>query len=260
MSKEEVHDLLGIISFLTHTKLESREGASKKPGRIRGVDAAKNSAHHLDLANKLLAASGETSNDIRVTADELCSRVHNNISTPLVRLAEDWTTEGVVDDEKAVVLLGDTRSSLEIGHSDGGVGRGLDIDHLALTLTLGDGSFHLSLRRAGVESVRGNAEGRKDSAHEHLGATVYGVREAHVITGVEESETSGGDSTHTTAHEASSFSLVIPDGDLVLEDLEVRIANTAVDQGRDLTLLGLPETISDLKSCLALFSILEHEC
>jgi len=259
VSKKEVNDLTSIICLSTHAKLKSGEGAGQEPGSVGLRDCSEDSAHCLDLADKLFAASCKTSNDIRVAADELGCRVHNNISAKLVWMGENGTTEGVIDNEKAVVLLGNAGCSLQISHSDGWVGRSLDVDDLALALALGDGSLDFSLRAAGVEGVGGDLEGRQDCAHEHLSATVNGIREADVISGTKESQAGGGDCSHATAHEGSSLGLGVPDADLVFKDFRVGISHTAVDHCRDLTLLSLSQAVSDLKGSLALFRVLEHE-
>jgi len=260
VGEEEVDDLLGVLSLSAHTKLESGERTGEQPSRVRVGDGTKDGTHHLDLANELLAASGDTSDDIRVTADELGGRVDDDVCAPLVRLAEDGTTESVIHDEEAVVLLCNTRSSLEVGHGDGGVGRGLDVDDLALATSGVDGSLDLSLRASSVERMRGDLEGRKDGTHEELGATIDGIREGDVVARTKEGEAGGGDSTHTTAHDSSSLSTRIPDGDLALKDLRVGVCNTAVNQSGNLTLIGLPQSVSDLESSLTFFGVPKDEC
>jgi len=257
--KEEFDDLLGILCLSAHTELEGRERTSEEPGRVGISDGTENSTHHLDLADELLAASGDTSDDIRVTTDELGGGVHDDVSTPLVRLEEDGATEGVVHDEEAVVLLGNTRGSLQVGDSDCGVGRSLDVDDLALALGSVDSSLDLSFAAASLEWVRGDLEGGQDGTHEELSATVDGVRESDVVTGTKEGEAGGGDGAHTTAHDSSSLGQGIPDGDLALEDLRVGICHTTVDQCRNLTFIGLPQSVSNLKSGLTFLGVLEHE-
>jgi len=257
--KEEFHNLLCVLCLGTHTELEGRKRTCEQPSRIGVSDRTKDSAHHLDLTNELFASSSDTSNDIGVATDELGSRVHNDVSTPLVRLAEDRATECVIDDKEAVVLLCNARSSLEVSHSDCRVGRGLHIDDLALALGGIDSSLDISLRAAGLEGVRGDLEGREDGAHEELGATVDGIREGDVVTRAKEGKACGGDCTHTTAHDSSSLGQGVPDGDLALEDLRVGVCNTTVNKSGNLAFVGLPQSISDFKSSFSLFCILEHE-
>jgi len=257
--KEEIDDLLGVLGLGAHTQLEGGERTSEKPGGIGVSDGTKNGTHHSDLGDELFAAGSNTSDDIRMAVDELGGRVNDDICAPFVWLAEDRATEGVIHDEEAVVLLGDARSSLQVSDRDGGVGRSLDIDDLALATSGGDSCLDLSLAAASVEGMRLDLEGRKDGTHEHLGATVNGVRECDVVTRTKKREASGGNGTHTTAHQASSLGLLIPNSDLALENLRVGVCNTTVNQSRNFAFLGFSQSISNLESSFSLFCILKNE-
>ena len=68
----------------------------------------------------------------RVTVDILGHGVNDDISAVVERVLNIGAHEGVVDDNKDAIAVGNVSNGLDIDQTEGGVGRGFDPDELGL--------------------------------------------------------------------------------------------------------------------------------
>src|SRR5574344_286203 len=61
-----------------------------------------------------------------MTSDKLCSRVHHHVGSVLDRTDEERSAECVVNNHYGVVLVGNLRYTVDVGHAGVGMTEGLD--------------------------------------------------------------------------------------------------------------------------------------
>ena len=106
-----------------------------------------------------------------MAADELGGRVDNDVRAVLDRTDQVRSAEGVVDDQRDVVLVGNLGDGVDVGNVRVGVTQRLQIDGAGVLL---DSAFDLG-QVMGVDEGRFNAEGRQGVLQQIGGAAVDGL-------------------------------------------------------------------------------------
>ena len=159
-----------------------------------------------------------------MTADELGSRVNNDISTVLDRADEVRSTEGVVNYERQTVLVRNLCNSLDIRNIGIRVAESLDVNSLSVVL---DSTFQLfqivCINEGGL-----NAELRQSVCQQIIAAAVDGLLCYDVVAGLSKCLNGVSDRCGTGSG-SQSGNTVLERCNALLEHILCRIGQTTVD-------------------------------
>lgn len=184
------------------------------------------------MPDELSVRNHEARNHVAVAVDVLGSAVDNHVSTQAQGLLDVRRAEGVIHDDAdvLVVLVSDFGDLSDVNHLQSGVAGGLQIDNLGL---LGESGFHGS-EIGEVNELHADAELAHAVVQQSEGAAVQGIAGNDLVTGLNRTPQSGGDSAH--AGSGSQSSLAAFQSSQLLLDLSQRgVAQTGVDVALFLT-------------------------
>lgn len=138
---------------------------------VAGVGVSKRGELAAGLPVELAGIDDDTAQRGAVAADELGGRVDNDVRAVLDRTDQVRSAEGVVDDQRDVVLVGNLGDGVDVGNVRVGVTQRLQIDGAGVLL---DSAFDLG-QVMGVDKGRLNAEGRQGVLQQIGGAAVDGL-------------------------------------------------------------------------------------
>ena len=142
----------------------------------------------------------DTTEGRAVTADELGSRVNNDISTVLNRTDEVRGTESVVDYERQTVLVRNLCDSLDIRNIGIRVAESLDVNRLSIVLDSAFQFFQIvCINEGGL-----NAELRQSMCQQVVAAAVDGLLSHDVVAGLSQCLDGVGDGSCTGSSSQSS--------------------------------------------------------
>ena len=132
--------------------------------------------------------------------------------------------EGVVDDNRQTVLLGDLGDGVDVGDVGVGVAERLEIDDRGVVL---DGTLDL-FQVMGIDKGGLDAKLGERMLQQVVGATVDGLLSHHVVTGLGKSLQGIGDGS-STGGDGKTRHATLEGGDTVLEDALGGVGQTAVN-------------------------------
>ena len=159
-----------------------------------------------------------------MAADKLGRGVDDNVGAVLQRTEQIRGAEGVIDDNRQAMFLGNLGNGVDVGDIGVGIAERLEIDDRGVVL---DGALDLfqvmSIDKGGLD-----AKLEERMLQQVVGAAVDGLLGHHVVTGLGEglqrvSDGSGAGSDGETGHAA------LERGDTVLEDALGGVGQTTVD-------------------------------
>ena len=157
-----------------------------------------------DLADELGRPHHRAAQDVAVAGEVLGGRVHHQVDAEFERAGERRGGEGVVGDGEDAPLPGEAGDLGEVVDAEGGVRRGLDVDHP------GVGAHRLGQRPVGgVDDP--DAVALEGVVEEPLGAAVERPQVDELVPRLEQGEDQRGDGGHAAG-----------EGDRVLPALERR--------------------------------------
>ena len=135
--------------------------------------------------------------------DVLGSAVDNHVSTQAQGLLDVGRAEGVIHDHADVLveLVSDFGDLSNVNHLQSGVAGSLQIDNLGL---LGQSGFHGS-QVSEVNKLHAHAELAHAVVQQSEGAAVQGIAGNDLVTGLNRTPQSGGDSAHAGSGSQSSL-------------------------------------------------------
>ena len=111
-----------------HAHVQRLEAAQDEEGAERRHDAARVDAHRADGLDVGAPPGHDAGDDVGVAAQPLGGRFDDQVDPELERLAEVGRGEGVVDDHRGAMAMGELGEPPEVCHHDAGVGDGLGIE------------------------------------------------------------------------------------------------------------------------------------
>ena len=162
-----------------------------------------------------------------MAADELGRGLDHDVGAVLQRAEQVRGGEGVVDDHRQMMLVGNCGDGLEVGQVGVRIAEGLEVDELGVLL---DGVLEL-LRILGGDEGGGDAVTRQGVTQQVEGATVDVLGGDDVIAGL-------GDVAHRVFHggctggDGKACGTTFKSGDTVFEHALGRVGQTAVDVAR----------------------------
>ena len=159
-----------------------------------------------------------------MAADELGCGVDDDVGTMLQRTEQIRGAEGVIDDNRQTVLLGDLGDGVDVGDVGVGVAERLEIDDCGVVL---DGTLNL-VQVMGIDKRGLDAKLGERMLQQVVGATVDGLLSHHVVTGLGKCLQGIGDGSGTGG-DGKTGHATLERGDTVLEDALGGVGQTAVD-------------------------------
>ena len=159
-----------------------------------------------------------------MAADELGCGVNDDVGTMLQRTEQIRGAEGVVDDNRQTVLLGDLGDGVDVGDVGVGVAERLEIDDRGVVL---DGTLDL-FQVMGIDKRGLDAKLGERMLQQVVGATVNGLLSHHVVTGLGKSLQGIGDGSSARG-DGKTCHATLECGDTVLEDTLGGVGQTAID-------------------------------
>ena len=176
------------------------------------------------LPIEVTAVDDHTAQRGSVATDELGCGVDDDVGTVLQRTEQIRGTEGVVDDNRQTVLLGDLGNGVDVGDVGVGVAERLEIDDRGVVL---DGTLDL-VQVMGIDKRGLDAKLGERVLQQVVGTTVDGLLGHHMITGLGERLQGVGDSGSTGSNGEAGHA-ALERGDTVLKDTLGGVGQTAVD-------------------------------
>ena len=254
---KELNDLLGVLDMAVDAQRQGLGALEQNPGVERadasalvtqqdGADRGREGGRAASLGKRDAMVGGVGLGDLRilaarlpvkvaaidnhtaqrgtVAADELGCGVDDDVGTMLQRTEQIRGTEGVVDDNRQTVLLGDLGDGVDVGDVGVGVAERLEIDDRGAVL---DGALDLfqvmRIDKRGLDAKLGER-----MLQQVVGATVDGLLGNHVVAGLSKSLQGIGDGS-STGGDGETCHATLECGDTVLEDALGGVGQTAVD-------------------------------
>ena len=257
VTSQELNDLLGVLDMTVNAQRQSLGALEQDPGVERadagalvtqqdgadigcegggtgslgkrntvvgGVGLSDLGVLSARLPIEVTAVDDHTAQRSAVTADELGCGVDDDVGTMLQRTEQIRGAEGVVDDNRQTVLLGDLGDSVDVGDVGVGVAERLEIDDRGVVL---DGPLDL-FQVMGIDEGGLDAKLGERMLQQVVGATVDGLLSHHVVTGLGKSLQGIGDGS-STGGDGKTCHTALECGDTVLEDALGGVGQTAVD-------------------------------
>ena len=196
----------------------------KRDAMVGGVGLGDLGVLSARLPIEVTAVDDHTAQRGAVAADELGCGVDNDIGAMLQRTEQIRGAEGVVDDNRQTVLLGDLGDGVDVGDVRVGVAERLEIDDRGVVL---DGTLDL-FQVMGIDKRGLDAKLGERMLQQVVGATVDGLLSHHVVTGLGKSLQGIGDGS-STGGDGKTCHATLERGDTVLEDALGGVGQTAVD-------------------------------
>ena len=206
-----------------------REGSGtgslgKRDAMVGGVGLSDLGVLATRLPIEVTAVDDHTAQRGTVAADELSCGVNDDVGAVLQRTEQIRGAEGVIDDDRKTVLLGDLGDSVDVGNVGIGVAERLEVDDRSVVL---DGTLNLfqvmSIDKRGLDAKLGER-----MLQQVVGATVDGLLSHHVVTGLGKSLQGIGDGSGTGG-DGKTGHATLERGDTVLKDALGGVGQTAVD-------------------------------
>lgn len=120
---EGVGDGGGVLGGFAGAQVERLEAAVGEPGVEGGGDGADGVLEERETLVQLRGVEGCGTHDhVRVAVDVLCNGVDDDVGAVIERVLDVGGEEGVVDDDKDAVLVGDGSHFADVDEGEGGVG------------------------------------------------------------------------------------------------------------------------------------------
>ena len=159
-----------------------------------------------------------------VAADELGGGVDHDVCAVLDGADQIRSAEGVINDQRQAMLMGDGCDGVDVGDVAVGVAQGLQIDGLGVGL---DGVLHLG-QVVGVHEGGGDAELGQGVLQQVVAAAVDGLLGHDVVTGLCQSLDGVADGSSTGSGGQRSHA-AFQRGDALLEDVLGGVGQAAID-------------------------------
>ena len=176
------------------------------------------------LPIEVTAVDDHTAQRGAVATDELGRGVDNDVGAVLQRTEQVRSAEGVVDDNRQTVLLGDLRDGIDVGDVGVGVAERLEVDDRGVVL---DGTLDL-VQVMGIDKRGLDAKLGERVLQQVVGTTVDGLLGHHMVTGLGECLQGVGDSGSTGSNGEAGHA-ALERGDTVLKDALGGVGQTTVD-------------------------------
>ena len=210
-------------------------------------------------------ANGRSGDEIGVTSDELCQRIEHQVGPMVERALPDRAEERVVDRHDGIAFAGgmgpgDFDTHLDVDEVVGGVGRRLQVHHAQGRAGGFGGQPLLDLRPrlAGTELDGDDAELGERVLNEVVGAAIEGTGMEDDLPGTNVRQERIGDRRHAAVEDEGGLGF-IPQGEAILEDLQIRVVHPAVDESGLLALPQFLEAVGEGEEVLAGFGTRERE-
>ena len=200
-------------------------------------------ARHLSPV-EVAAFHDDTTQRGAVAADELGRGLDHDVGAVLQRAEQVRGGEGVVDDHRQMMLVGDCGDGLEVGQVGVWIAEGLEVDELGVLL---DGVLEV-LRNLRIDESGGDAVARQRVLEQVEGAAVDVLGGDDVVTGL-------GDVAHGVLDgrgargDRDAGGAAFKGGDAILEHALGGVGQTAVDVtrvGESEAGLGVVEVVEDV--------------
>ena len=196
----------------------------KRDAMVGGVGLGNLRVLSARLPVKVAAIDNHAAQRGAVAANELGCGVDDDVGTMLQRTEQIRGAEGVIDDNRQTVLLGDLGDGVDVGDVGVGVAERLEIDDRGAVL---DGALDLF-------QVMGIDEGGLDTKlgervlQQVVGTAVDGLLGHHVVTGLGKSLQGIGDGS-SAGGDGKTCHATLEGDDTVLKDALGGVGQTAVD-------------------------------
>ena len=193
---------------------------------------------------ELTAIHDDTAESRAVTTDELGCGMHHDVGTVFNRANQVRSTEGVVDDQRNLVLVSDFGDSVDIRNVGMRVAESFDEDELRVAL---DSGFH-TLEVVSVNESRFDTEVTERMLHQVESTAVNRALDNHVVSAAGKSRDGVSDGCGTRSNRESG-NAAFEGSDTFFENALSRIGDAAVDvttglQGKAVCgVLGIVENV-----------------
>ena len=177
---------------------------------------------------ELTAIDDDAAERRTVTADELRGRMHDDIRPVLDGAQQIWRGEGVVDDQRDVVLMRDCGHGVDVDKVGVRVADGLDVENLRVIL---NGILENLRALRGIDEGRGDAPIRCRMLKEIVGAAVNIRRCDDVLAVVHEALHRRRDRCSARG-KSQRTDAALQRRDALLEDILGRVRQAAIDVAR----------------------------
>ena len=159
-----------------------------------------------------------------MAADKLGRRVNDDVGAVLQRTEQIRGAEGVIDDDRKAMLLGDLGDGVDVGDIGVGVAERLEVDNRGVVL---NGTLDL-VQVVGVDKGGLDTKLGERVLQQVIGTAVDGLLGDHVVTGLGEGLQGIGDGGSTRSDSETSHA-TLKRGDAILKDALSGVGQTAVD-------------------------------
>jgi len=173
---------------------------------------------------ELTAIHNNAAESRAVTADELRCRMHHDVGTMFNRTNQVRRTEGVVDDQRNLVLVSDFGDSVDIRNIGMRVAESFDKDELRVFL---DGGFD-ALEIVSVDEGRFDTEVTERVLQQVESTTVNRALDNHVVTTAGKSRDGVSDGSGTRG-DSESGNATFEGSNALFQNTLGRIGDTAID-------------------------------
>lgn len=190
---------------------------------------------------ELAAVHDDTAESRAVATDELGSGMHHNVGTMFKRTNQVRSTEGVVDDQRNLVLVGDFGNGFDIRDVGMRVAESFDEDELRVAL---DSGFD-ALEVVSVNESRFDTEVAERMLHQVESTAVNRALDNHVVSAAGKSRDGVSDGSGTRSNRESG-NAAFEGSDTFFENALSRIGDAAID----VTGVLQGETVSGMLSAM----------
>ncbi len=259
----------GVVLRALHADVQGLQTAQQQPGGVRVGGGAADSPHLADARHEVRPAHAAARDQVRMAADVFGQGIEHEVGAQLQRALPQGAEEGVVDgDDRRFGLiqrLGGGDCAGDVDQLVGRIGGGLQIDGgqaSAGGLGLGGRRDHGRVQGVGAlgggDADRLDAVAGQDAVEQIFGAAIGRGRIEDDVAGPHQGQHGGRDGGHAAGEDQGLVGLV-PDGEAVLEDLQVRIVDARIDQAQRLVRIALAQAIGDFEETLAVLGRFEDE-
>ncbi len=225
-------DPLGVLARAGDAQLGGLQRAQQQPGRVRIEHGAEDRAVELDPVDQLAAAERRAGHQVAVPAEVLGGRVEDQVGAVAERLLVERPQQRVVDRAQRAVAMRHLGHLGDVGQRQRRVRRHFEEDHAAGGAGGGKGAadrVDLVGVGAGRELAGRHPQVRQQVLEQVVGAAVDRPREDHRAAERHQRQQRGRDRRHARGEDGARLGAV-PQVEPILEDLQVRVVEAAVDQ------------------------------
>ena len=129
---ELLGDIEGVVGVSFHTDVEGLEASAEDPGVERGEGGAGATAEKVYLVYEFFFTEDGSAEDAALAIDPFGGGMDDEVGAVLDGRLSDRRSEAIIDVEQDLVFAAEFAGGGEVDDIEGGVGRGLDIEHLCI--------------------------------------------------------------------------------------------------------------------------------